>query len=169
MSQLRTENLKGYEVVYYHRGYRLSAGNLQTFPTLKAAENYKKHYESYPWFDHELFVEEVEYEGVPLSESKIYNGKEVIDEDHYFGLDACEIGDYFTEDMIDNFMDMLPPACMRSDCSQIGEPDSQRIDDNGKCKYTYATFKRIAEGIWEYCGDCFRGENIRRGTELPYA
>ena len=160
--------LKGYQVVYYHNGYKLSAGNPQTFPTLKAAEAYKKHYESYSWWDDELFIEEVEYEGVPLSEPQIYNGKEVVDKEHYYGLYAHEIGTYFTQDMVNDFMDMLPPACMRSDCSQIGEPTSHRIDDDGKCRATYATFKQIAEGIWEYCGDCFRGENIQRGTELTY-
>lgn len=160
--------LKGYQVVYYNNGYRLTAGNPQTFPTLKAAEAYKKHYESYPWMDHELIIEETEYEGVPLSESKLYNGKEVIDKEHYFGLNACEIGSYFTEDMVNEFMDMLPPACMRSDCAQIGEPSSHRIDENGKGHATYATFKRITEGIWEYCGDCFKGENVMRGKEPIY-
>ena len=160
--------LEGYEVVYYHKGHRLTAGNPQTFPTRKAAETYKKHYESYPWMDHELIIEEVEYEGVPLSESKLYNRKEVIDKAHYFGLNACEIGSYFTEDMVNDFMDMLPPVCWRSDCAQIGEPTSQRIDENGKCRATYATFKRIADGIWEYCGDCFRGENVMRGKEPIY-
>jgi len=160
--------LMGYEVVYYNGEYRLHAGNAQVFPIRKAAEVYKKHYESYPWMDHELFIEEVEYEGVPLNESQFYNGKEVIDKEHYFGLDAHEIGTYFTEDMVNDFMNMLPPACMRSDCSQIGEPTSCRIDENGKGHNTYATFKRIADGIWEYCGDCFRGENARRGIEMPY-
>lgn len=160
--------LKGYQVVYYNGEYRLTAGNPQTFPTLKAAEAYKRHYESYPWFNDELFIEEVEYEGVPLSESKTYNGKEVIDKEHYFGLDAHEVGSYFTEDMVNDFMDMLPPACWRSDCSQIGEPTSHRIDENGKAKATYATFKKIADDVWEYCGDCFRGENVKRGKELPY-
>ena len=160
--------LKGYEVVYYNGEHRLYAGNPEVFPTRKAAEGYKRHYESYPWMEHELIIEEVDYEGVPLSESQKYNGKEVIDKEHYFGLDACEIGDYFTEDMVNDFMDMLPPACWRSDCAQIGEPSSHRIDENGNGKATYATFKRIAEGIWEYCGDCFRGENVKRGKELPY-
>ena len=154
--------LIGYQVVYYHKGTRLHAGNPQTFPTRKAAEVYKKHYESYPWFDNELFIEEVEYEGVPLSESKTYNGKELVDEEHYFGLDAHEVGTYFTEDMVYMFMDMLPPVCMRSDCSQIGEPVSHKVDPKtGECKATYSTFKRIdsVEKVWEYCGDCFVGEN----------
>ena len=95
--------LKGYEVVYYHHGNRLHAGNTQTFPTVKVAEKYKKNYESYPWVNDKLIIEEVDYEGVPLSEYKIYNGKEVIDKEHYFGLDACEIGDYFTEDMVNDY------------------------------------------------------------------
>lgn len=158
--------LKGYEVVYYHNGNRLHAGNPQTFPTLKAAETYKKHYESYEWFYDDLFIEEVEYEGVPLSESTFYNGKEVVDEEHYFGLDAHEIGTYFTEDMIYEFMYMLPPACMRSDCSQIGEPTNHRLDANGEVHATYSTFKKIADGIWEYCGDCFRG-TTERGIDIP--
>lgn len=65
--------------MYYHKGkYRLSAGNPQIFPTRKAAEVYKKHYESYTWFNDTLVIEEVEYDGVPLSESKMYNGKEQV-------------------------------------------------------------------------------------------
>lgn len=154
--------LKGYEVVYYHYGCRLHAGNAQTFPTRKLAEACKKHYESYAWFHEDLVIEEVEYEGVPLSENKMLNGKKIIDSEHYFGLDLCEEGDYFTEKMVDEFMNSLPPACMRSDCSQIGEPTSHRPDETGILKPTYATFKRIADGIWEYCGDCFEGENVKR-------
>ena len=55
---------------------------------------------------------------------------------------------------------MMPPVCMRSDCSQIGEPAAHKINDESIYKATYATFKRIAEDIWEYCGECFRGENV---------
>ena len=99
-----------------------------------------------------------EYEIIPLDLS-VYPLNE----------DTVRIADKnFTEDMVNDFMDMLPPACWRSDCAQIGEPSSHRIDENGNGKATYATFKRIAEGIWEYCGDCFRGENVKRGKELPY-
>ena len=72
--------------------------------------------------------------------------------------------------MVDDFMDMLPPACMRSDCMQIGEPVSHRVDEaNGKGKATYSTFKKITEDIYEYCGDCFKGENVQRGKEMQYA
>ena len=160
--------LKGYQVVYYKNGFRLSAGNSQIFPTLKAAKVYKKHYEDYPWMDNKLFIEEVEYEGVPLSKSKTYNGKEVIDQEHYFGLDAHEIGSYFTEEMVMCFMDMLPPTCMRNDCCQLGESTSTRLNKDGNYYETYATFKKIAEDVWEYCGDCFKGENIQHGIKPTY-
>mgnify|MGYP006887196635 FL=1 len=152
--------LKGYQVVYYQGNKKIPVGSAQIFPIYKAAASYKKYYESCPWFDNALFIEDVIYEGVPLSKSKVYNGKEVIDNEHYFGLDACEVGDYFTEDMVDGFMNVLPPACMRSDCSQIGEPVSDKMDKDGKYKPTYTTFKKVDKGIWEYCGDCFIGENV---------
>lgn len=157
--------LKGYEVVYYYNGARLYAGNAQVFPTFEIAQKYKRNYKFLS--NEEMFIEKVDYEGVPLSKSRIYNGKEVIDQEHYFGLNACEIGDYFTEDMVDEFMNALPPVCMRSDCAQLGEPISTRMDENGKYKSTYATFKRITECIWEYCGDCFRGENVQYGSKCP--
>ena len=30
------------------------------------------------------------------------------------------------------------------------------------------TFKKVDDGIWEYCGDCFRGENHMHGKDIPY-
>lgn len=145
------ENIKGYDI---------TAGNSQIFPKRHIAEIYKRNYESHPWFHEELIIREADYEGVPLSESIIINGRELIDREHYFGLDACEVGCYITEDLLDELLGMLPPACTRSDCSQIGEPVSHRIAENGFEKPTYATFKKVEAGIWEYCGDCFRWERM---------
>ena len=162
------QTLKGYKVVYNIKGYDITAGNSQIFSKRHIAEIYKRNYESHPWFHEELIIREADYEGVPLSESIIINGRELIDREHYFGLDACEVGCYITEDLLDELLGMLPPACTRSDCSQIGEPVSHRIAENGFEKPTYATFKKVEAGIWEYCGDCFRGENVCSGIELPY-
>ena len=68
-------------------------------------------------------------------------------------------------------MDCLPPACMSSECSQMGEPYSIRQDpDTGEYQETYATFQRVSEGrdgIWQYCGHCFFGENVERGSDPP--
>ena len=98
-----------------------------------------------------------------------YNGKPVMDEGE-FDTSTAKIGDLVTQAVVDDFMDCLPPACMRSDCSQLGEPYSMREDPNtGKYRNTYLTFKRIASGIWMYCGNCFRGENVERGKNPVWA
>ena len=153
--------LTGFEVVYYYKNQRLSAGNPQVFPLRKAAEAYKKHYEANPWFDHELCIEETKYEGVPLSPYRTYNGKNLIDREHYFGLDACEIGEYFSEELVLEIMDQVPLAYIGNSYLQMGEPASHE-DDHGRLRATYATFIRISKDIWEYCGNCFRGKQEMR-------
>ena len=102
----------------------------------------------------------------------IYNGKKVWTEDE-FSYETVKVGDYVEQAVVDNAMDLLPPACMRSDCSQVGEPYSHRQDPNtGKWRATYSTFKKVGgewpNGIWQYCGTCFRGENEERGKDPVY-
>lgn len=100
-----------------------------------------------------------------------YNGKEVFTQDT-FSYEDIKIGDYVEQAVVDDAMNMLPPACMRSSCSQVGEPYSHRQDpDTGRWRATYATFKRVtsgSDGIWEYCGHCFCGENEERGKDPVY-
>lgn len=160
--------MTGYQVMYNNNGYELFAGNPTTFPTREIAESYKENYEKHSWFHDELYIKEVEYQGRALTPCREYEGKTVYNKSYYSGCDALKVGDLVEEEIVDELMDCLPPVCMRSNCSQIGEPANHKIDDNGKCRATYATFKRIADDIWEYCGDCFRGENVQRGTELQY-
>ena len=101
----------------------------------------------------------------------LYNGKEVWTEEN-FSYGTVEVGDFVEQAIVDNAMDMLPPACMTSACAQIGEPYSHREDpESGKWRATYATFKRVTsgrDGIWQYCGHCFRGENVERGKDPVY-
>ena len=158
----------GYQVVYNHKGYELTAGNPTIFPTKEIAETYKKNYESRPWFHDELYIKEVEYQSKALIPCREYEGKTVFNKNYYSGTDALAIGDLVEEEIVNDLMDCLPPACMRSDCSQCGEPANHKIDDDGKTRATYSTFKKVADGIWEYCGCCFRGENVERGIELSY-
>lgn len=99
----------------------------------------------------------------------LYNGKPVWTEDT-FDYGEVQPGDYVEQAVVDDAMDCLPPACMRSDCSQMGEPYRHRLDPKtGKWRATYATFKRVAgqwpDSIWEYCGHCFCGENTERGED----
>lgn len=97
-----------------------------------------------------------------------YNGKMVWTEDD-FSYSSVQIGDYVEQAVVDNAMDCMPPACMRSDCSQMGEPYGHLFDPNtGALKAAFATFKKVEKGIWMFCGYCFRGENIARGITPPY-
>ena len=96
----------------------------------------------------------------------IWNGKEVLDEDD-FSYTTAEPGDYVTQAVVDDAMDCMPPACMSTRCSQMGEPYSHELDERtGEYRSTYATFRKVGgewpNGIWEYCGHCFRGETINR-------
>ncbi len=102
----------------------------------------------------------------------MYEGKEVWTEEN-FDYSKVKIGDYVEQAVVDNAMDCMPPACMSVNCSQMGEPYSHREDPNtGKWRATYATFKRVAgkwpDAIWQYCGHCFRGENVERGRDPVY-
>lgn len=90
-----------------------------------------------------------------------------------FDYDTAKIGDLVTAEVVMDAMDALPPACMSKTCAQLGEPYSSREDpDTGKWRATYATFRcrrgNFLEGIWEYCGHCFRGETTERGKEMQY-
>lgn len=78
--------------------------------------------------------------------------KEVYTEDT-FDYGKAKVGDYVSQDVVDNAVNCLPPACMRSDCTQLGEPYSHREDPNsGKWRPVFATFKRITyageNSIW---------------------
>lgn len=97
----------------------------------------------------------------------LYERKEVWTEET-FDYQKVQIGDYVDQAVVNNAMNCLPPAHMTSQCSQMGEPYSHREDpETGTLRATYATFKKVAgewpNGIWQYCGHCFRGETVERG------
>ena len=115
-----------------------------------------------------------------------YQGKEVFTSDD-FDYAAAKPGDYVEEAVVDAAMNCLPPICMSSAdstavsgvvahicmssaCAQMGDPYGMRQDPTtGAWRSTYATFKRCLDvsGIWEYCGHCFSGETVERGTPPP--
>lgn len=102
----------------------------------------------------------------------MYKEKEVLSVDT-FSYDKVQIGDLVEAAVVMDAMDCLPPACMRLDCAQLGEPYSHREDpESGKWRATYATFKCLKggwnDGVWEYRGHCFRGENTERGNDPVY-
>ncbi|MCD7811287.1 MAG: hypothetical protein LUG91_05475 [Ruminococcus sp.] len=72
------------------------------------------------------------------------------------------VGDEVTEELVDYFMNLLPPTFMNYGMLQVGEPYSSELDpDTNKWKYTYTTFAK-SEGKWKYVGECFYKQNINR-------
>lgn len=78
--------------------------------------------------------------------------------------DYCFIGDTVDEEMVDYFINVVPPACMSSACAQCGEPVSYEGDEQGNYRQTYTTFHRVGDKSWRFDGHCFRGETVNRRT-----
>lgn len=97
-------------------------------------------------------------------------GKKVYSFHEISSLGELKKGDYVTQEIADYVLGALPPACMRSNCLQLGEPYSTRVDENGHERLIFLTLARVdrAAGIWQFCGYCFQGENVERGELPPY-
>ncbi len=76
--------------------------------------------------------------------------------DSYVGL-----GDEVDEAIVDNFLEMLPPACHTAHLMQVGEPNEHLPDGNGSYQPTYMTFEKC-DGKWYYRGYCFLYETKNR-------
>jgi len=163
--------MPGYRAVYDLHGdgkYIFDTCNPVVYPFREMAQAAVDEFNSRPWHDPQqtAYIIEATYKGKRPKECGEYEGRKVFNRDTF--MYSYPVGTLVSEEVVDDAINALPPACMRSDCSQLGEPAAHRIDDNGNARATYATFKRIAKGIWEYCGDCFRGENTQRGKEPVY-
>lgn len=98
-----------------------------------------------------------------------YNGKKVFTSDE-FEYSKAKVGDYVEQQIVDDAMNILPPAYMSAECSQIGEPYGHREDPTtGKWRATFTTFKKVGDeypnGIWQYCGHCFYRETTERWND----
>ena len=80
------------------------------------------------------------------------------------------IGALVAQEVVEEMVNALPPACMRSTSTQMGEAYSHKFDpQQERWRPTFATFKRMyeeGEGVWQFCGFCFLGENQERGREM---
>ena len=68
--------------------------------------------------------------------------------------DYLNKGDIVSEDIVDNFMDMLPPRAMSYGYLQVGEPFNYVYDIEHRLRPTYVTFAKC-NGQWMYYGNCF--------------
>lgn len=165
--------MKEYRVVYNHKGTgtAIEAGQNGWIPSKEIADKILSRMQGKSFYrDTRLYLVERESENssaLSWEPCRTHEGKTVYNPDWLY-CDALQIGDLVDDKVVDNFMNCLPPACMRSDCAQLGEAYSIRIDENGKARSTYLTFRQINKATWEYCGDCFIRENEQRGTEPSY-
>lgn len=81
--------------------------------------------------------------------------------------DFCEPGDLVDEEIVEHFVNSVPPHMMRGDCTQAGEPYSIEKDPKtGKYRNTWTTFHREEGSLWRFDGACFTGENVHRAGEM---
>lgn len=82
----------------------------------------------------------------------------------------CKPGELVDEDMVDYFLNILPPRAMRAGYIQAGEPYSTAMDpETNKTSGTYITFAKVRKGVWEYKGHCFPNKdvNVEKYSEIP--
>lgn len=81
-------------------------------------------------------------------------------------MDYIEPGDETDAEMVDYFVNVLPPHIMRGDLVQAGEPYGSQYDPEGeRHRMTYITFSKTG-GKWFYSGLCFHGETVNRETDV---
>lgn len=66
-----------------------------------------------------------------------------------------QVGDVVDQEMVNHFINVMPPACERETLIQIGEPA-----DFVNGKSVYATLVR-EDGKWTYAGNCHRYERTQ--------
>lgn len=78
------------------------------------------------------------------------------------------IGDLVGEEVIGYLRNNMIPTTDWSTLFQLGSVSCDRITEDGRLRPAFSTFKRVAEGIWCYCGFCLRGESTERGDIPAY-
>lgn len=71
------------------------------------------------------------------------------------------LNDEVDKEIVNNFLEMLPPAYHTPCMVQMGEPNEHLPDGRGNFRATYMTFERVSDK-WYYRGYCFEGERQNR-------
>lgn len=80
----------------------------------------------------------------------------------------CKPGDIVGEDIVNEFLNSVPPVTHYETFIQAGEPYSHELDiEDNKFKATYTTFEK-EKGHWIYKGNCFKNKNMDQTYKLPY-
>lgn len=75
--------------------------------------------------------------------------------------DYLRVGDIVAEDIVDNFMNLLPPRAMSYVFLQVGEPYSHVYNGAKALRPIFMTFAKC-DGHWRYYGNCFAWETVDR-------
>lgn len=79
--------------------------------------------------------------------------------------DYFKPGDVVSGDVVDYFLNNVPPLMTCSYCTQAGEAYSSETDPyTGAKRNTYATFSHLQDHKWRFAGYCFKGTTINRST-----
>lgn len=158
--------LPGYKAVYdIHKGgetYTICVGNPFIYHDKEMAELAVKDFDKQPWRGKEKgYVIEAVYEGKMPKPCREHNGKRVFNMD-YWSYNR-PIGSLVEEEIAMNAANCVPPRNFRSGYIQCGEPYGSMKEG-----FTYATFVKVVDGIWEWRGNCLAGEKEENGTPIPY-
>ena len=82
--------------------------------------------------------------------------------------DYCFPGDVVGKDIVNYFVNVVPPTLTLSFCTQAGEEHSIELDEKGVYHPTFLTFHHIGEDRWQFDGFCFYKENQNR-VEKTYS
>lgn len=70
----------------------------------------------------------------------------------------CAVGTLVDKSIYEYFLNILPPITYTFMTMQVGEPVAEAINpETNKLENTYSTFAWIADGVYMYCGECFKG------------
>ena len=78
--------------------------------------------------------------------------------------DYCFPGDTVSGDLVDYFVNCVPPVTQLLSCTQVGEAFSCEQDDSEVWRNTYITFHQIDQGHWVFDGYCFKGCNKNKAS-----
>lgn len=91
---------------------------------------------------------ELKFNGKPKTMEE-WNSSGITEFDDYVGL-----GDEVDEEIVDNYLDLVPPACHTKRLVQMGDPVEHLPNADGRYEAIYMTFEKV-DGKWYYRGYCF--------------
>lgn len=73
--------------------------------------------------------------------------------------DYLNVGDIVSGDLVDFFLNIMPPRSSKSGYLQVGEPYDHVYDCSRALRPIYMTFAEC-DGQWRYYGNCFAWETV---------